>query len=401
MFGLFKRMDVGANGIGSQLAEANEKLLERDGRIQQLEDELIRKQMRFDLVRKASGEGLWDVEIDPGDTTGVNTPFFWSDQLRKLVGYRDERDFPNVLGSWSNLLHAEDKERTLAAFGAHLADRSGHTSYDVKYRLKCKDGVYRWFRARGETQRDANGNALHAAGGLASIEGEKQREEELNITITRFELSRELLNDGIWDLAVRAGDPVHPDNEFWWSPQFRRLLGFETESEFPNVLKSWASRLHPDDQNATMSAFVAHLLDKSGMTPYDIEYRLRCKDDSYHWFRAKGQTKRALDGTALHAVGALSNIDGVKNSVGAERARADYQSKLESSLKDIAEIVGNIQQIARQTNLIALNAAVEAARAGDVGRGFAVIAGEVRMLAHGISDATGDVIRIQKNLGQN
>ena len=108
--------------------------------------------------------------------------------------------------------------------------------------LKCKDGAYRWFRARAETERDAQGRPLHSVGGISSIDDEKRREAELEVTLTRFALSREMLSDGIWALAVVAGDPVNPDNAFWWSPQLRRLLGFETEAEFPNVLKSWAWR---------------------------------------------------------------------------------------------------------------------------------------------------------------
>jgi signal transduction histidine kinase len=150
-------------------------------------------------------------------------------------------------------------------------------------------------------------------------------------------MSREMLNDGIWDLAVMNGAPFNMDNEFWWSTQFRRLLGFETEAEFPNVLDSWASRLHPDDVGAVMSAFIAHLSDKSGQTPYDIEYRLRDKDNEYHYFRARGQTKRAPDGTPLRAIGALTNIDDMKNLLAAEKEKAEYQLALVSSLNDILE----------------------------------------------------------------
>ena len=225
-------------------------------------------------------------------------------------------------------------------------------------------------------------------------------QQELDVTRTRFELSREIVNDGVWDLAVVAGDPVNPRNAFWWSPQFRRLLGFETEAEFPNVLDSWASRLHPEDKDRTMAAFLQHLNDRSGRTPYDVSYRLRCKDGRYRWFRARGQTRRAADGTALRAVGALANIQAEKDREAAEQQRLKYNAQLESSLKDIADIVGTIQRIAQQTNLIALNAAVEAARAGNAGRGFSVIAGEIRTLSKQTSEATADVMHIREKLEQ-
>jgi diguanylate cyclase (GGDEF)-like protein/PAS domain S-box-containing protein len=161
---------------GAHLAKIKRELLLARQRGAQAEERLAafceeneRLKARFDLIRQATSDGLWDMETNQSNQTDADNPFWWSDQFRRLLGFRDEQDFPNVLGSWASRLHPEDLAPTLSAFDAHINDRSGCTPYDVTYRLRRRNGDYRWFRARGKTLRASDGTALRVAGSLTDI----------------------------------------------------------------------------------------------------------------------------------------------------------------------------------------------------------------------------------------
>jgi len=134
-----------------------------------LRDAHTRLQARFDLLRESTSDGLWDVELGERKLMDPANEFLWSEQVRRMVGYGDASELPNGLSSLLKLLHPDDVLPTVTAFTAHIHDRSGQTPYDVTYRLRCKSGEYRWFRALSHAQRNAAGHAIRVAGALTDI----------------------------------------------------------------------------------------------------------------------------------------------------------------------------------------------------------------------------------------
>jgi len=154
-----------------------------------------------------------------------------------------------------------------------------------------------------------------------------QSESEIRLQLAKLDLVVKATKIGLWEMEVIQNDPINPKNPFMWSDEFRNMLGFENEYDFPNVISSWSNRLHPLDKVKTLLAFKNHLLDTTGETPYDVEYRLKKKNGDYAYYHASGETIRNENGAPLRVAGSLIDVTETKNIIlDTERQRIEAEA---------------------------------------------------------------------------
>lgn len=121
--------------------------------------------------------------------------------------------------------------------------------------------------------------------------------------------------------------------------------------------------------------------------------------------KSAAQAARQTDQEAASAKRVVDqSISSIHGLVGEIRDSGQTMEHLRQDVQSIVGVLEVIRSIAEQTNLLALNAAIEAARAGEAGRGFAVVADEVRALASRTQQSTGEIQsmidRLQKATGE-
>ncbi|MCW6512875.1 methyl-accepting chemotaxis protein [Lichenifustis flavocetrariae] len=340
---------------------------------------------RAELLDDACGVGLWEAVLFQGDAMHAKSIWTWSPEFRRLLGYESESEYPNVVQSWSDRLHPDDVAPTFAAFVGHLADKSGRSRYDVTYRLKVRDGSYRWFRATGGCRYASDGQTVRACGSLTDIHKQKVAEfaaatESENDKLILTALTKALSALASGDLTTRINEMVPPKSQSL-KDDFNRAA-----VELQETMKQIATKkdaIHAGSGEVTSAT--DDLSQRTEQQAASLEETAAALD------QITATVKKTAQG-ASHAREVVGNAKGDAERSGEVVGRAiSAMNNIEKSAVQIGQIIGVIDEIAFQTNLLALNAGVEAARAGEAGRGFAVVASEVRALAQRSAEAAKEI----------
>ncbi len=291
------------------------------------------------------GVGLWDAVLFAGDAMHAKSRWTWSSEFRRLCGYSTVSEFPDVVQSWSDRLHPDDAARVFATFGAALS--TGNV-YDTTYRLKVRDGSWRWFRATGGVLLDAAGKPRRACGSLVDIHDATQ-------ALAQQQVARDATAGSFQE---KVGGLV--------SGLSTAAVGLEASAR-------------------TMSEAAAQATTQAGTMAVASE----AASVGVSTVAAAAEELAASIGEISRQVAQSARV--TTRAVGDAQRTDVIVRALSEGAQKIGHVVGLITNIAGQTNLLALNATIEAARAGDAGKGFAVVASEVKSLANQTAKATGEI----------
>ncbi len=207
---------------------------------QRVEEELRLSQRGLKQALRASGIGLWNWNTETDEVV-------FSEEWKRQLGYSGT-ELPDAFETWTSLLHPDDRESAVAYAMQYRAIPDG--DYRQEFRLRRKDGTYRWIEARASFVTEADGRRIHLLGSHTDMTDRKRMEETLRESEERYRALVELSPSGVFvfcegrtvyvnrtgTLLMGAQDPqeildrptfdfIHPDYHQEVRENVMRLLG--------------------------------------------------------------------------------------------------------------------------------------------------------------------------------
>jgi PAS domain S-box-containing protein len=154
----------------------------------QVEEVLRASQEKLRQALHASRTGLWDRNTDTNEVV-------YSEEWKQQLGY-EGAELSGSFETWTDLLHPEDRDRAMAYAHDYVAAQKGE--YRQEFRLRHKDGTYRWIEARASFVTEADGRRVRLLGSHTDITDRKQMEETIRESEERYRTLVELSPSGVF-----------------------------------------------------------------------------------------------------------------------------------------------------------------------------------------------------------
>jgi PAS domain S-box-containing protein len=247
----------------------------------QAERELREREERFRALAESLPQLIW-MANSKGETTYCN---------RRVFEYFGLEVSETNIPRWAGRFHPEDEERIFADWRTSI-ERS--QPYQVEYRLRRHDGVYRHFLARAVPARNAAGEIERWIGSCTDIHDQKLADRELQEREERFRVLADSLPQLIW-MTNELGENTYCN---------QRYLDYLGVTEVERASIQWLELIHPDDLAPTLEIWNRSV--ETG-EPYLNEFRLRRKDGVFRYFLARAIPIKSEDGQVERWIGSLTD----------------------------------------------------------------------------------------------
>lgn len=286
------------------------------------------------LLVEAANVGLWDWDLLTNTVT-------FSKEWKSQLGY-DENEISNDFGEWESRVHPDDLEPALQRVRQSLAGPG--QAHEVEFRMRHKDGSWRWIYTRAEVTFESTGKPIRMQGCHVDITRRMEAEAETVLLAQRLSLATGAASIGVWDWDVAADRWFANDTYF-------TMLGYSPEEGFGDR-SVWLDRVHPKDR-ARVTDKIQKVLAGSA-DRYEYEARLRHADGTYRWVRVVGSMLET------NPEGAPTRLIGVRIDITDSRRT---QEALEESELRLGRLNAELEKRIAERTVALVSATDEATRA--------------------------------------
>jgi PAS domain S-box-containing protein len=300
-----------ADGVSVYFRDVNER--------KRAEEKLSEAERRWRTLAEALPNLVWSALPD-------GRGGYFSGQCHEYTGYTEAE----LLGSaWlEKVIHPEDQERTLACWMAAL---EGKGEYDIEYRIRRHDGVYRWFKTRGVPVRDEQGRIVRWIGTCTDIEDQRRSVERLSESEERFRQLADAMPQMVW--SARPDGSIDYLNRKW-----QEFTGFPPDQ----ADDGWRSVTHEAELVRARERWAASIA--TGV-PFEMEMRLLDRrTGSYRWHLIRTVGVCDAEGKVTRWFGTSTDIHEQKRAEESSRFLAEASASLagvvdyESTLKKVVNL---------------------------------------------------------------